>query len=148
MGVWLKHAYAYSANIVNQSNDQHLRHCDMCVIQSVKCENSIHTSVTRHLVIKLGSNSVLSSLKPGHLLIIRPVFSQISASLQADSCNCNCINCGSDSNLQFTFLAYTQVTNVKQVSAAGTGGRLIPRSVYMQVYMVCLYITQNSSILS
>jgi len=43
--------------------------------------------------------------------------------------NCSCTsycanNCGSDSDLQFTFPAYSQDTNFDQIFARGTWGRL------------------------
>jgi len=45
-----------------------------------------------------------------------------------------CVNCSSDSDLQFTFLANTRVTNFNQTSAVGTVGQLICGSV------LCKYI--------
>jgi len=64
-------------------------------------------------MIKLGAYSVLASLKPGHLSVTRPWFSQISASLSSVSFNYTsyCLNCGSNSDLQFTFSTHMRVNN-------------------------------------
>ena len=95
---------------------------------------------------------MLASLKPGHLPVIRPWFSQISASLQAVSCNCAsyCVDSASAAVIAIyilrLFSAYTLYVGNQHRLNLSSGNEVslyVHRFIHVRLIRVLLKINQS-----